>query len=294
MTLTTILEEQYAPLRGIDPRTIEIYGYTLKAWGQFLGHEPTLDDLSDELMIARFLAHRLTIRSVGTAAKDRSQIRALAEFCYRRGLLKAWPQIRTIRVPERVPQAWLTDEFVRLLAACDGEPGEVAGVPARLWWRAALLTCYEIGERIGGILGIEWRDVSAHGILVRAEERKGKRRDIFRSISPECHAAIEAIRTDRKIVFDWDRCYTSLWGRLGKICERAGLPNDRASKFHRIRKTTASYAAAAGLDPQAVMDHASPLTTQRYLDPRIVRPKDVHAALPKVSYNPAASTNAAS
>jgi hypothetical protein len=39
----------------------------------------------------------------------------------------------------------------------------------------------------------------------------------------------------------------------------------------------------AGLDPQAVMDHASPLTTQRYLDPRIVRPKDVHAALPKVS-----------
>jgi integrase len=283
MTITTLLIDQYAPLRGIDPRTIELYGYTIKAWGEFLGHSPTLDDLSDELAIARFLAHRLTVRSVATAAKDRSQVRALAEFAYRRGLIKAWPTIRTIRVPERVPQAWLTDEFKKLLAACDGEVGEVAGVPASLWWRAAMLTCYELGERIGGILGIEWRDVSPHGIVVRAEERKGKRRDLFRSISPECHAAIEAIRTDRKVVFDWDRCYTSLWGRLGKICERAGLPNDRYSKFHRVRKTTASYAAAAGLNAQAVMDHASPLTTQRYLDPRIVRPQDVHAALPKVS-----------
>ena len=283
MTLHRVLTEQYAPLRGIEPRTITLYGYTLRSWGEFLGHEPGLDDISDELAIARFLASRLSTRSAGTAAKDRAQIRALAEFCYRRGLIKTWPTIRTIRVPERVPQAWLTDEFKKLLEACDGEEGQVAGVPAKLWWRAALLTCYELGERIGGILGIEWRDLSPHGIIVRAEERKGKRRDIFRSISPECHVAIEAIRTDRRLIFDWDRAYTSIWGRLGRICERAGLPNDRTSKFHRIRKTTASYAAAAGLNAQAVMDHASPLTTNRYLDPRIVRPKDVHAALPKVS-----------
>lgn len=277
------LTDLYAPLRGIDPRTVTLYGYTLRAWGHFLGHQPTLDDLADELKIAKFLANRLTTKSVGTAAKDRAQIRALAEFCYRRGLITKWPQIRTIRVPERVPQAWLADEFRRLLAACDEEQGEIVGVPAKLWWRAALLTCFEIGERIGGVLGIEWSDISQAGIVVRAETRKGKRRDLFRSISPECHAAIEAIRTDRRLVFDWDRCYTSIWSRLGKICERAGLPNDRLSKFHRIRKTTASYSAAAGLNAQAVMDHASPLTTNRYLDPRIVTPTDVYKVLPRVS-----------
>lgn len=283
MLCTELLTGHYAPLRGIEPRTVTLYGYTIKAWGEYLGRSPTTDDLSDELEIAKFLAHRLSTRSVATAAKDRAQIRALAEFGYRRGLLKTWPTIRTIRVPERVPQAWLTEEFKRLLAACDGEEGEIVGVPAKLWWRAALLTCYELGERIGGILGIEWRDLSPHGIIVRAEERKGKRRDLFRSISPECHAAIEAIRTDRRLIFDWDRSYTRIWGRLGRICERAGLPNDRSSKFHRIRKTTASYAAAAGLNAQAVMDHASPITTQRYLDPRIVQPQNVHASLPKVS-----------
>lgn len=74
-----------------------------------------------------------------------------------------------------------------------------------------------------------------------------------------------------------------IWHDLGRICERAGLPNDRSSKFHRVRKTTASYAAAGGLDPQKVMDHASPLTTRRYLDPRIVRQPEATDVLPKVS-----------
>ena len=284
MTLTELLVDQYAPLKGIEDRTVTIYGFTISKWAELLGREPTVEnDLCDELAIAKFLAHRLRTRSVGTAAKDRCQIHALATFAFQKGLMKTCPQMRPIRVPERVPQAWLTDEFKRLLAACEGEEGLVVGVPARLWWRAALLTCYELGERIGGILGIEWGDVTSEGIIVRAEERKGKRRDIYRTISPECHAAIEAIRSDRRLVFDWDRSYGRIWGRLGRICERAGLPNDRGSKFHRIRKTTASYAAAAGLNAQAVMDHASPLTTRRYLDPRIVQPQDIHRALPKVS-----------
>jgi integrase len=285
MTLTELLVDHYAPLRGIEDRTVTIYGFTISKWAEFLnGRAPTVEgDLCDELAIAKFLAHRLRTRSVGTAAKDRCQIHALAEFAFKTGLISKCPQMRPIRVPERVPQAWLTDELKRLLAACDGEEGQIAGVPARAWWRAAILTCYEVGERIGGILGIEWKDVSANGILIRAEERKGKRRDIYRTISPDCYAAIDAIRGDRRLVFDWDRCYTSIWGRLGKICERAGLPNDRYSKFHRVRKTTASYAAAAGLNAQAIMDHASPLTTRKYLDPRIVQPQDVHLSLPKVS-----------
>jgi hypothetical protein len=40
--------------------------------------------------------------------------------------------MRTIRVPERVPRAWLIDEFRKLLVACDGEHGEICGVPAGL------------------------------------------------------------------------------------------------------------------------------------------------------------------
>jgi integrase len=281
MTLMSLLSDLYAPLRGIDPRTVEIYGFTLRAWDRFLGRPPDVTDL-EELAVAKFLAHRLRERSVATAAKDRTQIRALWEFAARRGLTDRWPQIRPIRVPERVPQAWLTDELQRLLEAAGERQGSIAGVPASAFWRAAILVCYETGCRVGELLRLEWQDVSPAGILFRAETRKGKMRDIFRPVSPTVAEAIAAIRRDRPEVFAWDRCYTNLWRHLGMICKAAGLPDDRLSKFHRLRKTHASYAAAAGLDAQRLLDHASPATTRAYLDPRVVQPPSAPEVLPRV------------
>lgn len=281
MLLSDMLTDLYSPLRGIEPQTIRVYLFTLKSFGKFLGHDPTLDDL-DELIVAKFLAHRLATRKIATAAKDRTQIRALWEFAARRKLIDRWPQIRPVRVPERVPVCWLTDELKRLLTAASERQGEVSGVPAGLWWRALLVLAYEVGERVGGLLSLEWRDVCDGGVTFRAEGRKGGRRDIFRPISTECRAAIEAIRTDRKLVFEYDRHFTRLYATLGTICRDAGLPDDRMCKFHRLRKTHASYAAAGGLDAQRLLDHASPLTTRKYLDPRVVGGQRAADVLPKV------------
>ena len=282
MLLDTFLREVYAPLRGVSDRTVDLYCYTLRAWAGVLGRPPEIDDL-EELSVARFLAHRLRTRSVATSAQDRAQIRALWEFASRRGLTSRWPQLRPIRVPERVPQCWLTEEMQSLIAAAGDRQGSIAGVPAGRWWVAILLTSYDTGERISGLLGLEFRDVSASGVVFRAETRKGSTRDIYRPISPECRKEIDVIRGPRKLVFEWDRCYTNLWRHLGKICEAAGLPNDRSSKFHRIRKTTASFAAAAGLDAQRLLDHSSPATTRRYLDPRVVTQQDAPSVLPRIT-----------
>lgn len=284
MTLHQFLVDCYAPLHGISDRTIEIYSITIRKFREFLGGvEPTIEEHLDELVLAKFLAWRLRTRSVGTAAKDRAQLHAISEFAAKRGLCK-WPQIRTIKVPERVPRAWMIDEFRRLLVACEGEEGEVVGVPRSLWFRAALQAAYWTGERIGGLMALEWADIEPQAVLFRAEGRKGQRADIYRPIPIECYEATQAIRTKRRIVFDWDRSYTLIWHRLGRICERAGLPNDRMSKFHRVRKTCASYYAAGGGDAQVMMGHSSPVVTRRYLDPRIVKP-DTNApdVLPKVS-----------
>lgn len=281
MTLVGVVRDLYGPLRGISDRTVTIYEGTLRRLAEFLCHEPTLDDL-DEIVIAKFLAHRVRTASPGSAAKDRACLRALWEFCARRKLTDKWPEVRTITVPERVPRAWLLEEFERLIAACSDERGEVVGVPARLWFRAILLTAYWTGERIGALLSLEWGDVSEDAILFRAEGRKGRREDIYRPIPPECYEAIQKIRTDRRLVFDWDRSYTLIWGRLGKICKRAGLPNDRMSKFHRVRKTAASYYEAGGGDAQQLLAHKNRGTTRRYLDPRIVKAQAATDILPRV------------
>lgn len=282
MTLLELLDGYYVPLRGVSARTQKLYRYTIEAFGEHLGRPATVDDF-EELTVARFLSARLRDKAVATAAKDAAQCRALWEFASRRGLTNGrWPQMRRIRVPERVPRCWLTEEMQRLLVAASERQGTIAGVPAAAFWRAALLTCYDTGERIAALLSLEWRDVTPAGVTFRAEGRKGQRRDIYRQISPETAAAIEAIRGPRLRVFDWDRAMTSLWSHLGKILEAAGLPNDRYSKFHCIRKTTASYAAAAGLDAQRLLDHASPKTTRAYLDPRVVVPPSAPDVLPRV------------
>lgn len=285
MKLQQLLEDVYAPLRGISDRTVRLYDLTFAKWGEFLGREPVLDDL-EELAVAKFLAHRVRTREPGTAAKDRAQIRAVWEFAARRGLVKTWPTIPIVRIPERVPEAWLTDELRRLIHAATQERMPVCGIPGGDYFRALLLLLYDTGERITAARSIRWRDVRGMDVVFRAESRKGGRRDIIRPISEATAAALAAIRFGRGLddeVFPLDRRQDFLWRRLGIILGRAGLPSGRKDKFHKVRKTTASYAQAAGLSAQQLLDHADPATTRKYLDPRIVRQQSAPDVLPKVS-----------
>lgn len=284
LLLRDLLLDIYAPLRAIDQKTVDKFLYTIKPFGAFLGHDPRLSDL-EELAVARFLAKRTRERAAATAAKDRANLRALWEFAARRRLIDTWPTIPRIKVPERVPEAWLTEDFDKLLRAAADEPGHVAGIPAGLWWRACLLLAYDTGERISAILALRWSQFRGTSVLFRAEDRKGKRRDILREISVQTADTMLAIRDGRDIddlVLPWEQHYTYVWARLKRILKRAGLPHGRRDKFHRIRRTTASYYEAAGHSAQRLLDHSSPATTRGYLDPRIVKCVPAPDVLPKV------------
>jgi integrase len=283
MTLQQILIDLYAPMTGICDRTITLYGYTLRSWGEQLGRPPETTDL-EELAVARFLAHRVRSMSAATAAKDKAQLTALWGFCSRRKLCDTWPQTPRIIVPERIPEAWLADEFQRLIDSSRQEPLSYCGFPGSLVFPAMLLTAYSTGERIGAIMSLRCRDVRGCAVIFRAEDRKGRRRDIFRDISVACADALLAIRRGPEdTAIPWDKHPTYVYNRLKIILKRAGLPHGRQDKFHRVRKTTASYYEAAGGSAQRLLDHSSPAVTRRYLDPRIVTPGEpAPSVLPEV------------
>lgn len=288
MLLKELLEEVYAPLKGISDRTVELYRYTIDSFGGWLGHAPTLADL-DELVVARFLMHRTRERAAATAAKDRAQLRALWEFAARRRLVDKWPTIQVVKVPERVPEAWMTEEFSRLLEATSQETAVLDGIPAAKWWRAFLLVMYDTAERQAAVASLRWFGVRGASILFRAEDRKGQRRDILRDISEETQAALDEIRGVRKpsdLVFPWPLAKTYLWTRMSAILKRAGLPAGRRDKFHKIRRTTASYYQQAGHSAQMLLDHSSPAVTRKYLDPRIVRPVSAPSVIPRPTAGP--------
>ena len=282
MTLTELLDDYYAPLRGISERTQKLYRMTISVYARHLGVEPTVEGHLAEMPVARFLAARLRDRSPATAKKDSAQLRALWEFAARRGFVNQFPLLRPIHVPERVPSAWTTEEMEALLESARLHPGTVSGAPAGLYFTALILMCYETGERISAVLSLRWDDVRGGLVTFRAETRKMQTRDIVRGISPVVIEALEKIRREGGLVFPWDRCKANLWRHMGLILKRAKLPCDRKSKFHRLRKTCASYAAAAGIDPQRLLDHSNPATTRAYLDPRIVQTRQACDVLPKV------------
>ena len=282
MKLSDLLLSVYSPIRGLSERTERLYGFTLARWAGILGRPPTLADF-DEIAVARFLAARSREVSPASVAKDRAQLVALWNFAAKRGLVDRWPEVRRVTVAERVPEAWTIEQFRRLLAAAALEQTTIAGVPARHWWRALLLLAYDTGERVAALRALRWEDVRDDDVIFRAETRKGGRRDISRPFGDSTGLALGEIREPlRDLVFPWDRHPSYLWGRLGIILKRAGLPHDRRCKFHRIRRTTASFYAAAGGNATMLLDHSSPAVTRRYLDPRIVGGLSAPSVLPAV------------
>jgi integrase len=132
---------------------------------------------------------------------------------------------------------------------------------------------------------LRWRDVAGCNVLFVAETRKKKTRDILRVVSVGCADAMLEIRGSRgpnDLVFPWPRTKSYIWKRLEIILQRAGLPSGRRDKFHKIRKTTASYFEAAGGNSQRLLDHADAKTTRKYHDPRVVRQPSAPDLIPRV------------
>lgn len=270
----------FAPLclRSRSERTKDLYQTTLRNLAKFLGRQARLSDLKDDT-INRYLAW---FRGLGRAApsvnKERANVLAMWRFACRKGFVKLWPDVPAEVEPKRVPMAWLDHEVKALFASCDKEPGMLCGVPAKLWWRGLLLLIWDSGERIGAVTGLEWPaiDLKAGWVIVNAELRKGKRADRSYRLAADTCAVLKDIKAHNRQqkVFPWPYTPHYLWHKYEKILERAGLPTDRRSKFHRVRRSVASYYEKAGGDATQLLDHTDrKVTVKSYLDPRIIGQK---------------------
>jgi integrase len=305
MRLIDLFENLYRPLRlrGRSPATARLYGCTIRAFGKWLGREPELRDL-DELVLARYLEARAGQVAALSAEKERSQLCALAGLAWERRLIETKPQCPPGAIPDRVPHAWSLDELRAVMAAAADPatyadrrsgrprlfPQQPAAAPAATpadaikarFFGAILPALYETGERIGAMLEARIEDYERPHLVVRAEARKGRKRDrVYRLTDATCDRIEAAIggRADGR-VFVWPWTHTLLWREFGKAVKAAGLDGRKRLRFHQIRRSAASHYAAAGGDAVEMLDHSSPKITKRwYLDPRLVdrgvRPCDV-------------------
>jgi integrase len=270
MLLTTLFSDFYRPLRlrGRSPNTSRLYGCTLRSFSRWLNYTATTEDLS-ELLLSRYLEHRAATRSAYTAEKERSQLCALWRFAADRRIVDTRPEVPPTPLPERVPQAWSIDQLQALMRSAAATRGSVGSVPAGVWFPALISVLWETAERIGAILECVADDLTPPILLVRAEYRKGGKRDQPHRLSAATCELVWKARGEKRLL-EWPQNRGHLWKRYAEIVARAGLGHGRRLAFHQLRRSAASHYAALGGDAVKLLDHSSPRITNRwYIDRRI-------------------------
>lgn len=261
-------------LRAPSPNTLRLHELSIRRFNEILGRKPKLSDFTQE-NLARFAAVRRRTHPPTTVNREAAKLVAEWRAACRKGILSVWPDHKPEREPDRIPQAWSQDEINRLFLSASEERRRVGDVPGSIWWTGLFFALWDSGERIGPMRKLLWDDLDSNGwLIVKAEYRKGKTRDRAYQLHPQSMAAIAQIKPySRRLIFAWPLSDSYIYRRLEEILERAGLPADRKSKFHRIRKSHASHAEVAGLNATELLDHSSRSVTRVYLDPKIVKPR---------------------
>lgn len=268
--MTTVLQDLLS-IRRLAPKTVSVYETALKQFGQQLGHQPTLDDLSDATLLSfeRWLAPN---RSPYTVRERTGRLKSLWRHAARRGWIDHWPTMAPLPCPEIRPQAYTAEDVRRLLEVCDD------------FWRAWFVTAWYTGERTGALRKLEWSMVNFQGATLELPGliRKGGKAATYSLVPPNAEALQRLPRTSQ-LVFHFDRSEATFYLRINKLLKLAGLPPGRRNQTQRIRRSHLSYWQASGGDAAARANHSSPdVTWKHYLDRSILPQDDVEKRIPRI------------
>jgi excisionase family DNA binding protein len=282
-TLLGFFENVYRVHRLIDGSTHQInkYRYTIRVLSELLGHPAMLDDLTDD-NVARFMQHLASKgKKPGTVNHSRTHLLALANHAIRRGMIRQVFEVRPVRDYQQSPKAWTREQLAKLMDTIGKLKGDCQGIPANLWWESLHRCLWDSGLRIGALLQLKWSDIDLdRGVMcVRAETQKD-REEQQHVLKPTTVAVLLKMQQPvRELVFGMPITYPSLFYKYKAILKLAGLPHDRRSMFHRMRKTVASYYEREGGNATSLLGHSNRKTTMKYIDPTISSPKPAAAVL---------------
>lgn len=271
MSLKSLYERFYLPLRLAAAAEHARYQYTLniRAFGQWLGREATIDDLTDD-NLAIFTGHLAKTRSPSTANKITGHLRSLWNFAARRGLLTKYPTWQKMPEYRRVPTAWTKAQLSQLFATIQQLTGSIGNCHERDFWQCLLAVMWDTGLRIGALMQAEWSDLDGEYLLIRAETQKDKEEQRFK-LHADTLAALKRLGKREGKIFKWPYCKGTLWLKYDKILIRADLPHGRRDKFHRMRRSVASWFEEAGGNATELLGHSDRRVTQAYLDASILK-----------------------
>lgn len=279
-SLERIFKEHYLAEKPeiTSAATISQYGKSLHKFSAFLGHTATLEDLTDR-NLGRFLRHRTESGvKARTANGEAKQIKAMWNWAAKKRLVQQFPTIGKLPEPEIVPQGWSQEQLRIIIATCrrikeEGHPRLDGAI-----WLAFHFVQWNTGERTGAMRSLSWTmlDIKTGHLTVPAENRKGGRKAGIYWLKPDTIEELKVVRVagdERLFPFPKGEKW-SFYSIYKELILTAGLPwVPFKTGPQKMRRTFASFIAAAGGDATAALRHSTRRTTEEsYLDPAIVKP----------------------
>lgn len=275
--LWDICKQKYFPLnlRIRSANTHKQYQIALNCFGRFLGRPPTLADLDDDT-VTMWMSSLLSADpplGVATIRERVGRPLALWTWLAKKGLLGKFPTVVKPEPADTMPQALTQEQLRALFASASRERGDVAGIPAAVWWSSYLGFVWCTAERKGAALAVQtaWIDLTGQFAKIPPASRKGRRKWGVYPLWPELIPLLRqclAATGPRELVWPWPKCEGSYYTSYNRILRDAGIPVTRQTKTHSLRVSHATWLKVMGGDPTRKLGHSSPATTDKhYLDP---------------------------
>lgn len=260
----------------VSRAAMQQYSVTVRRFGQMLGRPAAVDDLTASNLADFMLWMKDRGLAAATVNGKRAAILTIWREAARRRLCQKpdMDEVPTsVREPKRLPNSWTIDNIAAIVTECRKLPGRLpSGIPRELWWSSLVLFLYDSGARLSAALEMTPSeiDLSTCTAILRSESAKTGLEQ-WVSLSDQTALLLhDLLRHRQPRVWPWGRCRNELYRTYGNILDRVGLPSDRRSKFHRIRRTTATLLTKHGTlqMAQQALGHTSEKMTLKYVDPR--------------------------
>lgn len=267
--LFAVCREQFFPRRvGLrSPKTRNQYEFAIRAFAEYLGRPPTLEDLEDDIITVWMSILLNGKLSPWTVREKVGRVLTLWRWCFNRGMVRWSPTVERPPAPDVMPVALRDDQIRALFDATKREDGWIGGVRADRWWAAYLQFVWNSGERLTAVLAVryDWVDLNRNVVLIPPRVRKGGRKWGCYDLWPRTVQLMKTIDEPRReMFFPWPFSEGTYFYRYGRLLRRAGLPDDRKHKTHCLRATHATHRYLAGHDARRALGHESDETTRRH------------------------------
>ena len=250
------------------------FRHAIEAFGEHIGHVATVDDLRDDLITVWMSALMRRGKAAVTAREMAGRISSLWTWLAKRGVVKTFPTFSKPQVPDTMPTALNENQIRSLFRSASKERGEIAGIPADVWWTSFLAFVWTTAERKSAVLAVKvsWIDFGTRTCTIPPDVRKGGKKWACYRLWPETMVLLSSClesKPNREQMWPIDFCHESYYTRYDRILKDAGIPVSRRTKTHALRCSHATWLSVMGGDPTKQLGHSDPGTTRKfYFDPR--------------------------